>query len=116
MISHSRHKMEKIRELQRVEKFQAAHRRFDDDSSAQKSVSMSRQQELEAKRELKRQHVAMKLEKKTNLSIATEYLQNGVNMIKFGRRGKPKPMHIYLYDKKICWRDPKESSHPNSKK
>jgi hypothetical protein len=108
--------MERLRVQQQVEKFQAVHKRFEEESTAHKSVSLSRQQEIEAKQELKRQHIAIKQERKTVLSVATDYLRNGVNMVKYGRRGKPKPMHIYMADRKICWRDPKATSQTNSKK
>jgi len=68
------------------------------------------------KNELKRQVTKLKNEKKTQLSVAYEYLMNGIQLIKYGRRGKPKPMHIYLFEKLICWRDPTDMSLPNLKK
>jgi hypothetical protein len=36
--------------------------------------------------------------------------------MKYGRRGKPKPMHVFMYEKTICWRDPKDLNLPNFKK
>lgn len=68
------------------------------------------------KNELKRQVTKLKNEKKTQLSVAYEYLTNGIQLTKYGRRGKPKPMYIYLYEKSICWRDPKDMSLPDMKK
>lgn len=71
--------------------------------------------DFEKKQDLKRQLKLLKTEKKTNLSIASEYLQNGATFIKYGRRGKPKPMHIFMFERTICWRDPRDTSLPNLK-
>ena len=66
MISNSKAKMEKVRETQRIEKFANAHKRFDEESDAQRSITESRQAAMEQqKNELKRQVTKLKNEKKT---------------------------------------------------
>lgn len=49
------------------------------------------------------------------LSEAQEYLTNGVTFLKYGRRGKPKPRHIFMIDKALSWREPGSQSLPNKK-
>ena len=49
------------------------------------------------------------------LSEAQEYLMNGVTFLKYGRRGKPKPRHIFLIDKALSWREPGSKSVPEKK-
>ena len=40
---------------------------------------------------------------------------NGATFIKYGKKGTPKPRHVFLYDKFICWRDPKDMRQPDVK-
>ena len=40
---------------------------------------------------------------------------NGVTFLKYGRRGKPKPRHIFLIDKALSWREPGSKSVPEKK-
>jgi hypothetical protein len=42
------------------------------------------------------------------LGEAFENLNNGVIFIKYGKWGKPKPRHVFMQEKFICWRDPKD--------
>lgn len=49
------------------------------------------------------------------LSEAQEFLTNGVTLLKYGRRGKAKPRHIFMIDKALSWREPGTKSVPNSK-
>lgn len=48
------------------------------------------------------------------LSEAQEYLTNGVTFLKYGRRGRPKPRHIFLIEKAISWREPGSQDIPKS--
>ena len=41
---------------------------------------------------------------------------NGATFLKYGRRGNPKPRHIFLIDKAISWREPGSSFMPDMKK
>ena len=42
-------------------------------------------------------------------------MMNGATFIKYGKKGAPKPRHVYLFEKFLCWRDPKDMSQPNVK-
>ena len=42
-------------------------------------------------------------------------MMNGATFIKYGKKGAPKPRHVFLFEKFICWRDPKDMSPPNIK-
>lgn len=48
----------------------------------------------------------------TELSEAMEILTNGATFIKYGRRGKPKPMQVFLVEKAISWREPGSTEMP----
>ena len=50
-----------------------------------------------------------------NIGEALEFLMNGLTFVKYGQKGAPKPRHIFLHDKFICWRDPKDISIPDLK-
>ena len=50
------------------------------------------------------------------MSEAIEYLTNGSTFLKYGRRGKPKPRHVFLIDKAISWREPGSKIVPLLKK
>ena len=67
-------------------------------------------------REIRRQKTIETRQKRVQLSEAFEYLQNGATFLKYGRRGKPKPRHIFLIDKAISWREPGSSFMPETKK
>lgn len=58
------------------------------------------------KSELKKQKTLHLNQRKLELSEAMEYLSNGQTFLKYGRRGKPKPRHVFLFDKAIKWRVP----------
>ena len=42
-------------------------------------------------------------------------MTNGATFLKYGRRGRPKPRHVYLLDKAISWREPGSKVIPQSK-
>lgn len=42
-------------------------------------------------------------------------MMNGATFIKYGKKGAPKPRHVFLFEKFLCWRDPKDMSQPNIK-
>ena len=54
-------------------------------------------------------------QKKMAVSEAMEYLTNGVTFLKYGRRGRPKPRHVFLIDKAISWREPGSTNMPAKK-
>ena len=55
----------------------------------------------------KKKEIEKNLQRKT-LGEAFENLNNGVIFIKYGKWGKPKPRHVFMQEKFICWRDPKD--------
>ena len=50
-----------------------------------------------------------------NIGEAFEFLMNGTTFVKYGQKGAPKPRHIFLHEKFICWRDPKAMTVPDLK-
>ena len=72
----------------------------------------SKLQELKEQR--KQALAAQKIEKR-NIGEAFEYMMNGATFIKYGKKGAPKARHIFLHDKFICWRDPKDMRLPDLK-
>jgi len=50
------------------------------------------------------------------LAESYEYLSNGATFIKYGKRGAPKPRHVFLHGNHIYWRDPKDGALPDEKK
>ena len=71
---------------------------------------MTVQQKLE--REVKRHKNIQLRQQQMNLSEAQEYLTNGASFLKYGKRGRPKPRHIFLIDKAISWREPGSKATP----
>lgn len=40
---------------------------------------------------------------------------NGATFIKYGKKGAPKARHVFLHEKFLCWRDPKDMRMPDLK-
>lgn len=80
----------------------------------QSSAAMTLQQRQE--RELKKQKLVAHRHQQLSLSEAMEYLTNGATFLKYGRRGRPKPRHVFLVEKAISWREPGSNEIPNAKK
>lgn len=75
-----------------------------------KSGLTSEEKELRKKKEKEKNEQRKTLVE--TLSEAYENLINGVVFIKYGKWGKPKARHVFMQDKFICWRDPKEIYPP----
>ena len=58
--------------------------------------------------------IAQKQQRRT-VGEAFEYMMNGATFIKYGKKGIPKPRHVFLFDKFICCRDPKDMGQPDVK-
>ena len=63
-------------------------------------------------RETRKNLIVAKRDLKKKIGVSIENMSNGSTMLKYGRFGKPKPRHIYLDDRFLCWRDPVDLKAP----